>query len=196
MDVLTAAHVYWKCSLAQENKNELLLLSKKLCGEKPALPINPGDPTGYLKREDLRDPNEGLLATLFAEVNRQEYRENFPITRDESKNAARNLLNAGREFHTHVVKLSDKNILNTSFEKLSSQWNAYKQSYLSNDFLGKIMSSKSESQENPKAATGWNDRYYFWQELSNMISENIDKIGKIVKDQLSGNADNPIEVPI
>lgn len=197
MDVLTACTIYWKCVYAQEStQQQIMELAGKLCGEKPAQPTNPGDPDSYLTREDLRDPNEGLLATLYSEVDRQEYQEDFPITRPESKNAARNLVNAGREFYVNLTKLADVNQLNTIFQDIINQWNSYKQTYLSGDFFGQMNASKSEAQQtgNADAVRKWEERRLFWKELVDMIDESIMKIEQLINDQLSGNANTPLQI--
>jgi hypothetical protein len=190
MDVLTATTIYWKCVFAQENiQLQILELAKKLCNDNPAKSVNP---ESYLKREDLKNPNQGLLATLYSEVDRQEYQENFPITRPESKNAARNLLNAGREFYINIANLSDQNKLNISLQNIINQWNSYKQTYLSGDFFGKINAEKSNFQ-NPESYKKWDDRYYFWQDIVDMIDKSILKINDITKEYLSGNSNNPFQ---
>jgi hypothetical protein len=197
MDVLTAATIYWRCVFAQESaQQQMLEIAGKLCGEKPAQPTNPGDSTSYLKREDLRDPEEGLIATLYSEVDRQEYQEDFPVTRPESKNAARNLVNAGREFYVNLTKLAEANELNTLFQKIVNEWNSYKQTYLSGDFFGRMNTEKSTAQQSgdSDAVSKWDDRYYFWQDLVEMIDDQITKIDKLIKDQLSGNSDTPLQV--
>jgi hypothetical protein len=197
MDILTAATIYLRCVYAQESaQKQMMELAGKLCGEKPAQPANSGDPTSYLKRENLRDPKKGLLATLYSEVNRQEYQEDFPITRPESKNAARNLVNAGREFYVNLIKLADANVLNSMFQKIINQWNAYKQAYLSGDLFGRMTTEKSTAQQagDSDAVKKWDDRYYFWQDFVEMIDDQVTKIGQLIKDQLSGNSETPLQV--
>lgn len=189
--VLRVATAFCKC--AQDANagpmDQLVGLSNKL-----------SDPNAVANPDKTID--SALISTLQQEVDQMEEQERFPITRPESKSAVRNLYNSVKQFHTNLIKDSS-NVLTTEenrarmnglisdFQNVINQWEQYKRSYLGNDFLNELQLAKSEATS--ELQQEFEDRYQFWKELIDQIDGTIELIDKILKDQLTGNPEEPLE---
>lgn len=189
--VLRVATAFWKC--AQDANagamDQLVGLSNKLT-----------DPNAVQNPDKTID--SALISTLQQEVDQMDEQERFPITRPESKSAVRNLYNAAKQFHNNLTKDSSNvltveenrtrmNGLNADFQNVINQWEQYRRSYLGEDFLNELQLAKSEA--TPELQQEFEDRYQFWQALINQIDGTIEQIDKIIKDQLTGNPEDPLE---
>lgn len=189
--VLRVATTFWKCAQDANagSMDQLVGLSNKLT-----------DPNAVANPDKTID--SALLSTLQQEVDQMEEQERFPITRPESESAVRNLYNAAKQFHTNLTNDSSNvlgveenrtrmNGLNADFQNVINQWEQYRRSYLSEDFLNELQLAKSEA--TPEVQQEFEDRHQFWQALISQIDGTIEQIDKILKDQLTGNPEEPLE---
>jgi len=149
----------------------------------------------------LADPNPvanpdenidtALIATLQQEVDNMEEQERFPITRPESKAAVRTLYNYVKQFHFDLTKKADINLLISEFQKVRNAWDDYRRSYLSEQFLNELELAKSEAL--PENQPEFDKRLLFWRAFIKEIEDTITNIEKLLRDQLVGNEETPLE---
>jgi hypothetical protein len=188
--ILRAATIFYIFAQDTGPMDQLIGLSNKLANPTPV--PNPD-----------KTIDSSLISTLQQEVDQMETQDRFPITRAESKSAVRNLYNAVKQFHSNLVRdtggvvlTTDENRtrmngLNNDFQNVINQWDQYKRSYLSNDFLNELQLAKSEA--NPEQQQEFEKRYQFWKELIDQVDGTIGQIDKLLKDQLTGNPETPLE---
>lgn len=181
MDVLTAATIF--CKYAQDPNadtayGQLLGLSNKLADPNPVQ--NPD-----------QNIDTALISTLEQEVNNMEEQEKFPITRPESKSAVRTLYNTVKQFHSNLTKKAELNTLVSDFQKVRNEWDNYRRSYLSEQFVNDLELSKSEAA--PENVQDFTLRIEFWRAFIHEADDTILNIEQMLKDQLSGNAETPLE---
>lgn len=191
MDVLRAAKLFWKYAQETGVKSQLIGLSNKL-----ANPIPVASPDQSI--------DTSLISTLQQEVNQMDEQERFPISRSESKSAVRNLYNAVKLFHSNLVKPStattvptkEQNITKTNnlisdFQRVRNEWDNYRRSYLSEYFLNELQLAKSETDVSQQQE--FENRFQFWKAFIKATEETITAIEKLLKDQLTGNPETPLE---
>jgi hypothetical protein len=183
MDVLKAAtifcaHIKYAQDEGDTTYTRLMGFSNKLSDPHPV--VNPSE-----------NIDTALIATLEQEVNDMEEQERFPITRPESKAAVRNLYNDVKQFHFDLVKKADINLLISEFQKVRNGWDAYRRSYLSEQFLNELELAKGEALPENKAE--FDKRLMFWRAFIKETEDTISNIEKLLKDQLAGNQETPLE---
>ena len=148
-------------------------------------------PTQNPTKDNLRNPMEGLFATLYQEVNDMDYREEYPISRPESKNAVRTIVNDGRKFYVDLANSVDVNTLITEFQKVINEWTSFKTSYLNGDMFNQMEQDKSAASSD--IADDWEKRRLFWKEILEMIDAVIIQVYNMLKDQSTGNTETQLE---
>lgn len=148
-------------------------------------------PTQNPTKDNLRNPMEGLFATLYQEVNDMDYREEYPISRPESKNAVRTMINDGRKFYIDLANLVDVNTLITEFQKVINEWISFKTSYLNGDMFNQMEQDKSAASSD--TADDWEKRRLFWKEILEMIDAVMSQVHNMLKDQSTGNIETQLE---
>jgi hypothetical protein len=148
-------------------------------------------PTQNPTKDNLRNPMEGLFATLYQEVNDMDYREEYPISRPESKNAVRTMVNDGRKFYVDLANSVDVNTLITEFQKVINEWTSFKTSYLNGDMFNQMEQDKSAASSD--TADDWEKRRLFWKEILEMIDAVMSQVYNMLKDQSTGNTETQLE---
>lgn len=192
MKVLKAATIYlnWvryaqntSTSISTNNSiKQLNELATKLFIQKPIQ-----NPT----KDNLRNPMQGLFATLYQEVEGMDYREEYPISRPESKAAVRNMVNDGRKFYMDLSNSIELNTLISEFQKIMNEWTSFKTSYLNGDMFNQMEQDKSKATSETSA--DWEKRRLFWKEILEMIDSIMSQVFNMLKDQSSGNEETPLE---
>ena len=188
LKLLEKATIFRKYAQDPDPKAQLIGLSNKLSNPVPA----PADQT----------IDTALISTLQREVDQTDYQERFPITRPESKSAVRVLYNAVKQFHVNLTKpvtgtpTPQENQTKTGnliadFQRVINEWSNYKRSYLNESFLNELEAAKSTA--DPSQTQAFNNRLLFWRRIIKQTDETISSIDKILKDQLTGNPDVPLE---
>ncbi len=148
-------------------------------------------PTQNPTKDNLKNPMEGLFVTLYQEVDGMDYREEYPISRPESKSAVRTMVNDGRKFYFDLAKSVDVNTLISDFQKVINDWESFKTSYLNNDMLNQMEQDKSAASSD--TANDWENRRLFWKEIIEMIDYSMNQVNKMLKDQTTGNEETQLE---
>lgn len=183
MDVFSASRIFYKnaqdSSAALERLEQLTAFSNKL-----------NAPNG-IQNPTAETIDTSLLATLVQEVDNMEEQERFPITRPESKAAAKAMYDISKRFHMMLTNKEDVNALISQFQNVRNAWDNYRRSYLSEQFLNDLQLAKSEasSENQPEFDIRWN----FWKELIDQMEGTISGIEKILKDWLTGSPDVALE---
>lgn len=188
LKIATIFRKYAQLAQGPDPKAQLIGLSNKLSNPVPA----PADQT----------IDTALISTLQREVDQTDYQERFPITRPESKSAVRVLYNAVKQFHVNLTKpvtgtptvqenKTKTGNLIADFQRVINEWSNYKRSYLNESFLTELESAKSTA--DPSQTQAFNNRLLLWRRIIKQIDETISNIDKILKDQLTGNPDVPLE---
>jgi hypothetical protein len=137
-------------------------------------------PTQNPTKDNLRNPTEGLIATLYQEVDSMDYREEYPISRPESKNAVRTIVNDGRRFYTDLANSSDIDTLISEFQKIQNDWVSFKNSYLNGDFFNQLEIDKGNASSDK--ADEWENRKLFWKEILELIDSTMSQVDKVDRD--------------
>lgn len=148
-------------------------------------------PTQNPTKDNLRNPMEGLFATLYQEVDKMDYREEYSISRPESKSAVRTMVNDGRKFYIDLANHVAINILLSEFQKIINEWTSFKTSYLNNAMFTQMEQDKSAASS--ETAGDWETRKLFWKEILNMIDSVMTQVDKMLKDQSTGNSETQLE---
>lgn len=148
-------------------------------------------PTQNPTKDNLRNPMEGLFATLYQEVDGMDYREEYPISRPESKSAVRTMVNDGRKFYVDLANSVDVNTLITEFQKVINEWTSFKTSYLNGDMFNQMEQDKSAASSD--TADDWEKRRLFWKEILEMIDAVMSQVYNMLKDQSTGNTETQLE---
>lgn len=194
--VLKAATLYynWVRYAQDSTKDDLVKLSLKLAMERPITDPN---------ETNIDTDNGGLIMTLKQEVDDMEEQERFPITRPESKSAVNTLWNNVKQFHFNLVrppatevetqeqKRAKTNGLVSNFQKVINEWNNYRRSYLNDDFMNELQLAKGEVDATQQPE--FDERIRFWNEFIQLTDAVIEQIDAMLKDQLTGNPETPLE---
>lgn len=192
LKVLQAATLYYHwvryaqdittTGLESDAVKELNELATKLFSQKPI-----ANPT----KDNLKVPNEGLIATLFQEVNAMELRDNYPISRPEAKAAVRTMVNDGRQFYTDLSNSEDIDTLISEFQKIINEWTSFKTSYLSGDFLNQMELDGNSVGDDLK--DDYQQRLMFWKEFIQITDATISQVYQMLQDQATGNSETELE---
>jgi hypothetical protein len=119
-------------------------------------------PTQNPTKDNLRNPMEGLFATLYQEVDKTDYREEYPISRPESKSAVIIMVNDGRQFYYDLANSEDLDTLISEFQKIINEWTSFKTSYLNDSMFTQMEEDKSNASSD--LADDWETRRLFWKD--------------------------------
>jgi hypothetical protein len=148
-------------------------------------------PTQKPTKDNLRNPMEGLFATLYQEVDKMDYREEYPISRPESKSAVRTMVNDGRKFYIDLANSIDVSTLLSEFQKVINEWTSFKTSYLNDSMFNQMEQDKSAASAD--TADDWETRRLFWKQILNIIDSVMTQVYNMLKDQSTGNSETPLE---
>lgn len=196
--MLRACTLYYNWVRYAQNSDpydQLKKLSQKLAMERPI--ANPNE-------TNIDTDNGGLIATLKQEVDNMDEQERFPITRPESKSAVNTLINLVKKFDLHLKtqpkdetkesRLARINTMIGDFQKVINEWNNYRRSYLSNDFLNEMQLAKSEA--SPEQQQGFDNRIRLWTKFVQLTDSVIEQINTLLKQQLSNPSSSSETTPV
>lgn len=162
MDLLIASNIFYK--YAQTVKT--LDLLKKTSNILAAPYIN-------------QNLQSGLIATLENRIKMFPIDPALPISRQDSKDAMRNLYNAIKIYYNSLVTNQEITDTINKFEDVKKQWDNYIKTYFTNEF---ILSLSSKNQKT----------YLWWSKLRQKIIDGISSIDKLL---IQANTENGTEIP-